>query len=107
MAGVSWLKSRFLRWCRKPYNDARYGSSLRRSRFASVFFKDASFLDLSARSALRQKKFKMASSIYRKANDYGWVLRVITKTNSEQNSTLEIGSKLILYRLRIFPRAAL
>ena len=75
MAGVSWLKSRFLRWCRKPYNDARYGSSLRRSRFASIFFKDASFLDLSARSALRQKKFKMASSIYRKANDYGWVLR--------------------------------
>ena len=75
MVGGSWAKSRLLRWCRKAYNSGRYGSSLRRSRFSSLFFRDAAFLDLSARSALRQKRFPLAASIYRKASYYGWVLR--------------------------------
>ncbi len=75
MAGGSWVKSRLLRWCRKAYNSGNFASSLRRSRFSSIFFTDASFLDLSARSALRQKRFLLAASIYRKASNYGWVLR--------------------------------
>jgi hypothetical protein len=75
MARGSWTKSRLLRWCRKAYNSGRYGSSLRRSRFSSLFYRDASFLDLSARSALRQNRFSLAASIYRKASYYGWVLR--------------------------------
>ena len=75
MVGGSWVKSRLLRWCRSAYNSEHYSSSLRRSRFSSIIFKDAAFLDLSARSALRKKRFTLASSIYRKASDYGWVLR--------------------------------
>ena len=73
--GGAWAKSRLLRWCRRAYNSERYRSSLRRSRFASFFFSDASFLDLSARSALRLGKFSLSASIYRKATDFGWVLR--------------------------------
>ncbi len=75
MRGVTWLRSKLLRWTRSAYNKRRYSSSLRRSRFSSIFFTDPSFLDLSARSALRQGRFKFACLIYRKATDSGWVLR--------------------------------
>tara|TARA_B100000287_G_scaffold134855_1_gene126834 strand:- start:8764 stop:10581 length:1818 start_codon:yes stop_codon:yes gene_type:complete len=75
MVGGAWVKARLLRWCRRAYNSEQYRSSLRRSRFSSFFFSDASFLDLSARSALRLGKFPLSASIYRKATNYGWVLR--------------------------------
>ena len=69
------MRSRLLRWCRSAYNSERYNSSLFRSRLSSIFFKDAAFLDISARSAIRKKKYKLACSLYRKSSDYGWVLR--------------------------------
>ena len=75
MARGGWLKSRLLRRCRSAYNSGNFSSSLRGSRFYSLIYNDPSFLDISARSALRLKRFALASSVYRKARNQGWVLR--------------------------------
>ena len=75
MVSGAWLKSRLLRWSRRPYNSNRYRSSLRRSRFSSILFSDPAFLDIHARSALRLKKFRISSRVYRRATDLGWMLR--------------------------------
>jgi hypothetical protein len=75
MIGGAWIKSRFLRAARASYNSGNFRSSLRFSQLASIFFKEASFFDISARSALRLRRFRLAAEIYRRANRYGWVLR--------------------------------
>lgn len=75
MGALNWLRSKLLRWSRSAYNKEAYSSSLLRSRFSSYLFNDPAFFDLSARSALRNGRFKLACSIYRKATDSGWVLR--------------------------------
>ena len=75
MARGKWLKSRLLRIARYAYNSGNYNSSLRRSKFASIFYKDAAFLDITARSAMRLRRFELAAKVYRKASSYGWVLR--------------------------------
>ena len=75
MARGGWLRSRLLRRCRSAYNSGTFRSSLRRSRTSSLIYNDPSFLDISARSALRLKRFELASSVYRKARNQGWVLR--------------------------------
>ena len=75
MARGGWLRSRLLRRCRSAYNSGNFRSSLRRSRTSSLIYNDPSFLDISARSALRMKRFELASSVYRKARNQGWVLR--------------------------------
>ena len=75
MARGGWVKSRLLRLCRSAYNSGKFRSALRRPRTSSLIYNDPSFLDISARSALRLKRFALASSVYRKARNQGWVLR--------------------------------
>jgi len=68
----SWLFSKLLRWSRNPYNDGNFRSSLRRSlRSSLIFRKNISFLDISARSALRLSKYELAAKKYRMASKYG------------------------------------
>jgi len=68
----SWLFSKLLRWSRNPYNEGNYRSSLRRSlRSSLIFRKNISFLDISARSALRLSKYELAAKKYRMASKYG------------------------------------
>ena len=72
----SWLFSKLLRWSRNPYNSGNYRSSLRRSSRSSLIFrKNISFLDISARSALRLSKYELATKKYRAASKYGLSLR--------------------------------
>ncbi len=72
----SWLFSKLLRWSRNPYNNGNYKSSLRRSlRSSLIFRKNISFLDISARSALRLSNYELAAKKYRVASKYGFSLR--------------------------------
>ena len=76
MGSSSWLFSKLIHWARKSYNDGNYKSSLRRSLIASLIFKNnISFLDISARSALRLSKYKLAAKKYRLASNYGLSMR--------------------------------
>ena len=72
----SWLFSKLIHWVRKSYNDGNYKSSLRRSLSASLIFRNnISFLDISARSALRLSKYELAAKKYRLASNYGLSMR--------------------------------
>ena len=88
MAGGPWLKTRLLRRTRAAYNNGNYRASLRRSRLSSLLFRDAALLDISARSALRLNRFKLAVTYYRRANDFGLVL----KDHNDNHFRAEFGS---------------
>ena len=76
MGENSWLFSKLLRWSRSAYNDGKYSSSLRRSVYSSIVFRNnISFLDISARSALRLSKYELAVKKYRTATKHGLSLR--------------------------------
>ena len=55
------------------YNSGNYNSSLRRSKFASIFYGQHSWI--LQQSAMRLRRFGLAAKVYRKASSYGWVLR--------------------------------
>jgi len=95
MAGGSWIRSRLLRWARSAYNGGKYQAALRRSRFSSIFFRDASFLDLTARSALMLNRFDVAAHAYRRASDSGWVL----KNHRENHFKAELNAGNLLESL--------
>jgi len=88
MVGGRWLKTRLLRRTRAAYNNGNYRASLRRSRLSSLLFRDAALLDISARSALRLNRFKLAVTYYRRANDFGLVL----KDHNDNHFRAEFGS---------------
>ena len=72
MGVKSWLFSKLLRRTRRSYNDGKFQTSLRRSLiYGKLFRNNISFLDLSARSALRLSKYELAAKKYRTADKYG------------------------------------
>ena len=76
MGVKSWLFSKLLRRTRRSYNDGKFQTSLRRSLiYGKLFRNNISFLDLSARSALRLSKYELAAKKYRTADKYGLHLR--------------------------------
>ena len=97
MGAKEWLRTRFLRWSRNAYNKRDFHSSLRRSRLSSLLFKDPAFLDISARSSLNLGRYQLAAKLYRRASDYGWVLR-----NQNKNhfiSEFKSGDLIKAYKL--------
>lgn len=75
MGLFSWGRSRYRRRFRKYYNSGKYGKSLRHGRFAFFLYGDRIGLDVSARSALRLRKYSLASRLYSEASKRGWKLR--------------------------------
>ena len=75
MGVTSWLKSSYLRRVRNSYNDGNYNRSLKRGLLSWRLFGDKNGLDVAARSALRLRKFALASKLYGKAVKNNLLLR--------------------------------
>lgn len=76
MGVKSWILSKLLHRARRAYNNEKYHLSLRRSSiYGTIFRNNISFLDISARSALRLSKYHYAAKKYRIAEKYGLKLR--------------------------------
>ncbi len=74
MIGISWLKSRMLRMCRKGYNSRRYRSSRTASKLTHLLFRDLESLDILSRSQLNLGNFAKAAKSYRRAEKLGFKL---------------------------------
>ena len=75
MGIFSWTRSRYRRRFRKSYNEGRYKNSLRSGRISYTIFRDRVGLDVAARSALRLRRYDLATRLYRIASRRGWQLR--------------------------------
>ena len=75
MGLLSWPRTRYRRRFRSLYNRKKFSASLRNGRISYLLFRDRIGLDVAARSALRLRKFELASRLYRKAVKRGWKLR--------------------------------
>jgi UDP:flavonoid glycosyltransferase YjiC (YdhE family) len=96
---LSWGRSRYRRRFRRQYNSGKYKKSLRNGRIAFFFLKDRIGLDVSARSALRLRKYALASRLYSEASRRGWKLRDHEINHFE--ATLKSGSLVESFNIAI------
>lgn len=105
MGLLSWTRTRYRRRFRSLYNRKKFSASLRNGRISYFLFSDRIGLDVAARSALRLRKFELASLLYGKATKRGWKLRdhEINHFEAELKSGEILEAFKIANRLESFP----
>ena len=99
MGLISWGRSRYRRRFRGHYNSGKYQKSLRNGRIAFFLLRDRIGLDVSARSALRLRKYSLASKLYSEASRRGWKLRDHEINHFE--ATLKSGNFIECFNIAI------
>ena len=99
MLGMSWLKSRLLRICRKGYNSKRYRSSRAMSSLTHFIFRDLESLDILSRSHLNLGNFRQASKSYRRAEKLGF--KLLDHDKNHFKAELKSGNLIEAFKLTI------